>query len=141
MGVGPLLMHFADFKFQYLREVTCFGERNRLQIEKWNSNPLDLVERTIHDVVEETALRVPNEEAICSWDGNLTYQCLYEHATRVAEHLIALGVGAEVVVPLCFDKEKWNVVAMLGVMIAGGCCTCSYLGFREHCLSSNSYPA
>jgi len=126
----------ADTNLQCPREADFLGDRNRLQVEKWNSSPLDRVARTIHDVIEETASRIPDEEAVCSWDGSFTYRQLFEQATRVAEHLIALGVGAEVIVPLCFDKEKWNVVAMLGVLIAGAACTYSRLVFRGHLLTS-----
>ncbi|KAF2683050.1 acetyl-CoA synthetase-like protein, partial [Lentithecium fluviatile CBS 122367] len=104
-----------------LREADFFGDRNRVQVEKWNSEPLERVARTIHDVIEETTSRAPHEQAVCSWDGSLTYQELREHASRVAGHLIELDVRAEVVVPLCFDKSKWNVVAMLSVLQAGAC--------------------
>jgi non-ribosomal peptide synthetase component F len=110
-----------------LREVDFFGNRNRLQVEKWNSQPLERIARTVHEVIEDTASRVRNEEAVCSWDGSLTYDELHEHANRLAEHLIEHGVGAEVVVPLCFDKSKWNIVAMLSVLRAGGACTCRFL--------------
>jgi hypothetical protein len=117
-----------------LREADFFSQRNRLQVESWNSGPLDHVQRTIHDVIAETALRAPIEEAVCSWDGSLSYQRLYEHASRVAQHLIGLGVGAEVVVPLCFDKEKWNVVAVLAVLLAGGCCKFPFSSVSEQWL-------
>lgn len=96
--------------------------RNRLQLEKWNSSSLDCVQRTIHEVITETAHKVPKDEAICSWDGSFTYQELDNHASRLAAHLIDLGIGPEIIVPLCFDKSKWNLVAMLGVLNAGGAC-------------------
>ena len=98
------------------------SDRNRIQVEKWNSKPLDCVERTIHDVVIEIMQRSPSEEAVCAWDGSLTYLEFYQYASRLAGLLLDLKVGPEVVVPLCFDKSMWNVVAIFGVLMAGGAC-------------------
>lgn len=109
-----------------IRDARFLSERNRAQLEKWNSKPLEHVKRTIHETIAETAQKLPSDEAICSWDGSFTYQELVERARRLAGHLNALRVGPEVIVPLCFDKSKWNVVAMLGVLFAGGACKLSF---------------
>ncbi|KAF2731993.1 acetyl-CoA synthetase-like protein, partial [Polyplosphaeria fusca] len=100
--------------------INILSERNRLQLERWNSAPLEDVQATIHDKIYATVKQSPDQEAICSWDGSLTYQELARLADRLAAHLSHLGVGPEVIVPLCFDKSKWNVVAMLAVLVAGG---------------------
>jgi non-ribosomal peptide synthetase component F len=121
-SVDTILTSVLSLPNLILREADFLGDRNRLQVEKWNSGPLDRIARTVHDTIEETALRLPHEEAVCSWDGSLTYEELHQHANRVAAHLIEHGVGAEIIVPLCFDKSKWNVVAMLSVLRAGGAC-------------------
>lgn len=42
--------------------------------------------------------------------------------SKVAAHLVELGVFPEVFVPLCFEKSKWNVVAIFSVLKAGGAC-------------------
>lgn len=80
------------------------SDRNRSQIEKWNSEPLVRVDNTIHGTILEVAERTPDAEAIASWDGNLTYRELEEHAGRLATRLAELGVGTETIVPLCFQK-------------------------------------
>ncbi|OAG11741.1 AMP-binding-domain-containing protein [Paraphaeosphaeria sporulosa] len=103
-----------------IREADLLSERNRNQVEKWNSKPLARVDRTIHDTVAEVTKQSPHAEAVASWDGCFTYRELDEHACRLAGRLIELGVGADVIVPLCFRKTRWNVVAVLGVLIAGG---------------------
>nr|POF06862.1 nonribosomal peptide synthetase dtxs1 [Quercus suber] len=41
-------------------------------------------------------------------------------STRLAAHLRELGVGVESLVPICFEKSMWTVVAMLAIMKAGG---------------------
>nr|POF14182.1 nonribosomal peptide synthetase fmpe [Quercus suber] len=40
--------------------------------------------------------------------------------TKFAAYLRTLGVGVESLVPICFEKSMWTVVAMLAIMKAGG---------------------
>ena len=65
-------------------------------------------------------LSQPDAVAIHAWDGNFTYSELDEIVTRLAHHLRHLGVGLEVLVPICFGKLAWAIVAMLAVLQAGG---------------------
>ncbi|EGE07648.1 nonribosomal peptide synthase [Trichophyton equinum CBS 127.97] len=90
------------------------------QIMKWNDYPLKTVNRCIHEVIHDAAIRLPDDEAICSWDGSLSFKELDHLTSRLSHKLVELGVGPEVRVPLCFDKSKWNVVSMIAVMKAGG---------------------
>jgi non-ribosomal peptide synthetase component F len=120
--VDKIMSSILSSPKQIVQDADFFSERNRLQVERWNSTALEHVKRTVHDVIMEMAKSIPQEQAVCSWDGDLTYSALIEYASEISAHLIEQGVGAEVIVPLCFDKSKWNVVAMLGVLMAGGCC-------------------
>jgi non-ribosomal peptide synthetase component F len=86
-------------------KLDFFSERNKLQVLKWNSTPLEKVERCVHEVIQDQALRRPDFEAVCSWDGSFTYKQLDEIASRLAGHLMELGVGPEIRVPLCFEKS------------------------------------
>jgi non-ribosomal peptide synthetase component F len=101
--------------------------RNKSQIEKWNEHPLEYVRRTIYEAIAENVQKTPDDEAVCSWDGSLTYRQLDQYACKLSSYLIGVGVGPEVIVPLGFEKSKWNVVAMLGVLIAGGACKLNFL--------------
>ena len=86
-------------------EVDLLSDRNIAQIERWNySKPLHRVDGTIHDTIAEVTARSPDAEAVASWDGSFTYRELESHACRLAARLMELGVGAEVIVPLCFRK-------------------------------------
>ena len=98
------------------------SNRNKSQIEKWNEHPLEYIHRTIYEFIADTVQKTPNDEAVCSWDGSLTYQQLDRYACKLASYLLGVGIGPEVIVPLCFEKSKWNVVVMVGVLIAGGAC-------------------
>ena len=97
------------------------SEKQKQQIFDWNDASLPKVERCVHDIIYQQSQTLPlSAPAICSWDESLTYVKLMSLAKRLAKHLIALGVGPETYVPLCFEKSAWAVVAILGVLEAGG---------------------
>lgn len=63
-------------------------------------------------------------QAVCSFDGDLTYEQLDREAIRLAAYLVRSGVRPEVPVALCMDKGKLVIVALLAVLKAGGVCVC-----------------
>lgn len=63
----------------------------------------------ITDLIAEHCQIRPDAEAICSSDGqSISYRALDETSRRVAAKLVTLGVGPEVIVPLCFEKSIWT---------------------------------
>ncbi|KIA75709.1 nonribosomal peptide synthase [Aspergillus ustus] len=101
-------------------DTTKFLEHDWTRICKFNSTLPQTHDRCIHEVIQEQARLHPKREAVCAWDGNLTFEELDYLASKLAYHLQCQGVGPETRVPLCFDKSKWNIVAMIGVLKAGG---------------------
>ncbi|QMW46378.1 hypothetical protein G4B11_009833 [Aspergillus flavus] len=90
------------------------------RIYKFNAVTPETHDRCIHEIIHEQALLQPESEAVCAWDGSLSYRELDLLASQLAYYLQVQGVGPEVRVALCFDKSKWNIVAMLAVLKAGG---------------------
>lgn len=86
-------------------KIDCFSDRHREEVSKFNSFPLEKMDRCIHEVIRDQVLQRPDSEAICAWDGNFTFQELDQLSSRLAYQLVELGVGPEVRVPLCFDKS------------------------------------
>ena len=103
-----------------LNKVEVFSLQDKEVVEKWNSHEPVMVEECAHDVFERQASLQPDAPAVCAWDCDFTYNELRLHATRLAQHLVRLGVGPEVLVPICFDKSAWAIVAILGTLNAGG---------------------
>jgi amino acid adenylation domain-containing protein/non-ribosomal peptide synthase protein (TIGR01720 family) len=93
---------------------------DKAQILAWNSDRIDPIEKTIHDLVFEQGALQPGAEAICAWDCTLTYREMCDHAAVFAHYLVSLGLEKEMFVPVCMDKSAWMVVAILGVLAAGG---------------------
>ncbi|KAJ5379175.1 hypothetical protein N7509_012294 [Penicillium cosmopolitanum] len=103
-----------------ISQLNLFSENDWQRIRKWTSDIPQTYDGCIHDAIREQALSGPDREAVCAWDGSFTYAELDALASKLACHLRMQGVGPEVRVALLFDKSKWNLVAMLGVMKAGG---------------------
>ncbi|KAJ5517741.1 hypothetical protein N7453_000163 [Penicillium expansum] len=104
-----------------LQGVDFLGWYSSRLIRQWN-NPYSLArpQVCIHTLVLEHCQSQPNAEALCAWDGSITYAELDQFSLAVALKLLSLGVRPESVVPLYFEKSRWTVVAMLGVLRAGG---------------------
>ncbi|KFY16870.1 hypothetical protein V492_01041, partial [Pseudogymnoascus sp. VKM F-4246] len=96
------------------------SEQDLHDIWTWNATVPEAVDACVHDLIAERTAQQPDAPAICAWDGDLTYHELDELSTRLAHQLVGLGVGPNVIVPLCFEKSMWTAVAMLAVMKAGG---------------------
>lgn len=76
--------------------------------------------RTIANIIHQQSLNRPYSLAIHAWDGELTYGQLDSASDEVAADLQREGVGAEVLVPICFEKSLWAIVGELGILKAGG---------------------
>ena len=106
---------------QPIGTVNFCSEAHKKQVFEWNQKPLPLVDQCVHEVIHHQSKSLPPATpAVCSWDGELTYTELIALAGRLSQRLASLGVGPEIYVPICFEKSSWAVVAMLGVLLAGG---------------------
>ncbi|KKP01739.1 AMP-binding enzyme [Trichoderma harzianum] len=104
---------------QTLSEVDLATPEDLEQIWKWNGTVPPPAERCIHDIVEDRVIQSPTAEAICAWDGTLTYEELSRLSTKLAVHLLSLEVGPNMTIPLFFEKSMWTTVSMLGVLKTG----------------------
>ncbi|KAL2886573.1 Nonribosomal peptide synthetase 4 [Ceratocystis lukuohia] len=85
----------------------------------WNKIVPQTATRCMHDVISEKAKAWPSSVAIESWDGNWTYAEVDSLSTRLAFILLQNGVRSGDVIPLCFEKCKWTIIAVLAVMKSG----------------------
>ncbi|KAL1799672.1 hypothetical protein ACET3X_000014 [Alternaria dauci] len=101
-------------------DVETMTPSDEQQLWKWNQRLPPTIERCVHDVYLDQVQSRPEADAICAWDGVMTYKELDERSSRLANYLVSIGVKAESIVPLCFGKSMWMVVAMMAVLKAGG---------------------
>jgi amino acid adenylation domain-containing protein len=95
-------------------------EERRLVVEEWNRTEAPYPDSYIHERFEAQAGRTPDRVAVVYEDRRLTYGELNARANRLAHHLRGLGVGPDVRVGICVEREPELVVAVLGVLKAGG---------------------
>lgn len=114
------IVETSDIETTTIEQLDLLGDERRRQMIESNSAVPEPIRTTAHALIAERAHEHPTAPAVDGWDGQFTYQQLDETATRLATHLISLGVGPEVIVPLCFEKSTWTIVSMLAIMKAGG---------------------
>jgi amino acid adenylation domain-containing protein len=96
------------------------AERHQLLWE-WNAARESWAsELGLYELFSAAARRCPEAVAVSSGQECLTYGDLERRSAALAERLRALGVGPEVPVALCLARSAELVVAVLGVLAAGG---------------------
>src|ERR1700719_1375580 len=99
------------------------------RFDRWNRTEVEFdCGKLVHDLSDEQALRPPEKPAIICRDRVLTYAGLREKVHRLARRLRKLGVGPETVVAIFMERSIDMVVAMLGVLAAGG----GHLSLHSH---------
>jgi amino acid adenylation domain-containing protein len=74
----------------------------------------------VHELICRQAVATPDAVALHDATGDRTYRQLMDEAALVAGRLRAAGVGPGSVVGLCTERSGDMVVAVLGILLAGG---------------------
>jgi amino acid adenylation domain-containing protein len=111
-------MRNPDRPVPYLRLLTA-AEQRRMLVD-WNQTERDLpADRCLHEAFEAAAARSPDTIAVVHAE-RWTYRRVNAAANRLARYLRSLGVGPDVRVGVCLDRSPLLLVAVLGVLKAGG---------------------
>lgn len=103
-----------------IAEYDLCTRRDLEQVRIWNENLPDRRDVLVHELVFENAKLSPQSPAICSWDGSLTYEQLDRTTSVLADHLVSLGILPEVMIPVCFEKSMFAIIAMITILKVGG---------------------
>ncbi|HDQ71155.1 MAG TPA: amino acid adenylation domain-containing protein, partial [Chloroflexi bacterium] len=96
------------------------AERRQL-LDEWNPPPPDLpTGQYLHRLFDAQVERTPDAIAVTFEGLQLTYRQLNQRANQLAHYLQRLDVGPDTLVGLCLDRSLETVVAILGVLKAGG---------------------
>jgi amino acid adenylation domain-containing protein len=94
--------------------------RDRL-VSAWNRTHADFPrDLCLHELFEAQARQHPSRTAVTFGDEEIEYGELDRRAGRLALYLQAQGVGPEVIVAIGLNRSLDMVVAVLGVLKAGG---------------------
>jgi amino acid adenylation domain-containing protein len=93
----------------------------RQMLEEWNETEAAFPENiTLHELFEKQVTETPDAIAV-SFDGQrLSYAQLNRRANQLAHYLREAGVGAETPVAIYLERSVNQILALLGVLKAGG---------------------
>jgi amino acid adenylation domain-containing protein len=116
-----LLEGIADNPGRRISEFALLNADERSQVlEAWNQTAVSFPDRCAHQLFEEQVERRPEATALVFADRRLSYREVNRRANQVARYLRARGVGPETLVGICVERSVEMVVALLGVLKAGG---------------------
>jgi amino acid adenylation domain-containing protein len=96
------------------------AEKHQLVVE-WNDTKKDYpTDKCVHQLFEDQVERTPEAVAVVFEDQQLTYRELNTRANQLAHYLRQQGIQPDTVVALCLERSLEMVIAILGVLKAGG---------------------
>ena len=104
-----------------LSELPLLTETERREQAAWNESQVRYeAPDCVHEMVAATARRRPDAIAVWFNDREMTYAELDRRADALVHRLHRLGVGPNSIVAVLLDRSEDLVVAILGVLKAGG---------------------
>jgi len=100
-------------------EQNLFSPHHQRQVDKWNQSRPESINMTLHGAISARARIQLDAPAVHAWDEKWTYREVDELSTALAMHLVNLGVGVGMKIPLLFERSGWWVIALLAVSKAG----------------------
>lgn len=127
--IKRLINHFSNIlkamavdQDQCISALPMLNEQEKHQLlVGWNGTQVAYPkDKCIHQLFEEQVERMPEAVAVVFEDQQLTYRELNHRANQLAHHLLALGVGPDVLVGICVERSVEMIVGLLGILKAGG---------------------
>lgn len=97
--------------------VVC---KNRALVETLNDTKQEMPNRTLLSGIREQTQIQPDHVAVICGNRSYTYRELLEKAKNVALELLTRGLQRQMPVAICMKKSVDQVVAALGILLAGG---------------------
>ncbi|MEH2128463.1 amino acid adenylation domain-containing protein [Nostoc sp.] len=101
-------------------EVLDKAEKQKL-LQTFNNTQVNYDRnQCIHQLFAERVINTPDKIALIFENETFTYTQLNNRANQIARYLQKLGIGAEILVGLCFDRSPLMVLGILAILKAGG---------------------
>ncbi|KAH7245532.1 hypothetical protein BKA59DRAFT_397427 [Fusarium tricinctum] len=101
-------------------DIDLVTEQDVSQLAIWNKTMPPACDTTVTAEMARWVAHDATAPAVCAWDAELNYGELDKAADRMARVLTDKGIGSNDIVPICFDKSAWVVVAVIGILRVGG---------------------
>ncbi|MEU6222062.1 AMP-binding protein, partial [Streptomyces sp. NPDC047022] len=116
-----LVTALAEAPHTELRAIPVLDADERRQVvAQWNDTGAVVPDATLVELLAAQVARTPDAVALVCDGIEVSYAELDARANRLARHLMRCGVAAESVVGVCLERSVELVVALLGVVKAGG---------------------
>ncbi|KAJ6167355.1 hypothetical protein N7497_000198 [Penicillium chrysogenum] len=116
LAVSTIISH----QHNTLQDLCLLSVRDRQRLRQWNPRISQPTRLCVHEAIQQKAEEHPGHLAVSGSNGNMKYKELDQLSSQLALLLIERGISKAQLIPLCFEKSGWVIVAMLGVMKAGG---------------------
>ncbi|KAE8143595.1 hypothetical protein BDV38DRAFT_276679 [Aspergillus pseudotamarii] len=117
---SDILMYIHAMPWKPVSSMPSQSTGDARRVWAWNEIVPRREDTCVHEIIASNLAKRRDASAVCAWDGELAYGELEDMSARLAAHLVGLGVGIGTMVPLCFEKSLWAIVATLAVLKAGG---------------------
>jgi amino acid adenylation domain-containing protein/FkbM family methyltransferase len=116
-----LLKSVVRDPFERIGSLEVLNDTHREELFTTLSGQVEAVPHTcIHELFEQQAEQWPQRIAVACEGETITYKELDKRANQLAHYLIRLGVGPEIAAGICLPPSIDQLVAILGVLKAGG---------------------
>lgn len=112
-------IHLPLMENKLVYSISTASKSDIRDVWGWNLYVPEPERRTALEIFSTQVKHQPDAPAINAWDGDLTYQDLDDLSTTLSLRLIEAGVRLGDIVPLCFEKCVWTIVAIWAVIKAG----------------------
>ena len=102
-----------------LADIEPISNCDKQELWRWNSTVPDPINASIYELFAHRSKVQPDADALCSWDGQLTYLQLEEKVGMLEVWLRSCGFGLGSVVPFCFEKCAWTTIVLLAIAKMG----------------------
>jgi len=119
LQIAEYIMEHSNEEIKFISLVT--DDEKKLILEEFNDTKTEYPRnKTIHELFEEQAARMPDQMAVVYEGQQLSYGELNERANRLARTLQAEGVEPDQLVGIMVERSLEMIVGILGILKAGG---------------------
>lgn len=121
LHVKLALMQLAGRLEAHVDELSLVTAADKATLDRVNDTGADYPRDVcLHTLIEAQVERSPDAIAVVDDHESLSYAALNARANKLAQRLLQLGVGPDVMVGICVDRSVQMLVGLLAILKAGG---------------------
>ncbi|OQE27270.1 hypothetical protein PENSTE_c004G08300 [Penicillium steckii] len=114
-----VFIEMANRPEQKVKDLYLLSKESKNQILEWHRRPRTEDVAPVVDAIKGHALLQPTNQAVCAWDGNLTYAELDDVTSRLAHYLRSMNVIEDTLVLVGLEKSMNTVISIVSILKAG----------------------